>query len=387
MNRLSMLLTSLGLGAGLMYFYDPNRGNRRRALVRDQWNSMLNSADDALDKAAQDTRNQIRGVLAEATGMFSDEGAPDWLLVERTRARLGRYISHPSALQVEADRGRIILSGPILKNEVDTALKQASRVRGVRQVENRMDVHDSPGDIPALQGGYQRKNVPEWQEENWSPSMRLISGAGGGLLALYGMSRRGLIGTTLSLAGLTLAARGVTNLNFGRMLGIGDARNAITVQKAINIDAPIDQLYSFWENFENFPRFMQHVIEVKNLGNDRSHWVVEGPAGSKVEWDAMMTENIPNQVIGWRSEAGSEVMTSGEVQFRENPGGGTRITIHFHYTPPAGIVGHAVATIFGDDPKQAMDEDLARLKSLFEDGKTTVRGREVTLQEVPGTGA
>lgn len=391
MTKLTTLLTSIGIGAGLMYFYDPARGNRRRALVRDKIASVRERSDDAIDVAMRDLRNRTRGVLAEAMGRLSEEGAPDWLIAERVRAELGRLIRYSSAIDVSVDSGRVFLSGPILTPDHDRILRLISRVRGVKGVEDQLTLHDEPGDIPALQGatpGVREMALPEWQQENWSPSMRLLSGVGGGLLTLYGMTRRGLVGTVMSAAGLGLAARGVLNLDLKTMLGMGGTtRNAMRINKAINIHAPVEQIYEFWSNFENLPRIMANIKQVKDLGNGRSHWVAAGPAGSQVEWDAIVTQQEPNRLIAWESVEGSEVKTSGMVQFQENPDGSTRVTVHLNYTPPAGVVGHAVAAIFGKDAKQAMDEDLARLKSLFETGKTTVEGREVSGRDVAGAAA
>jgi uncharacterized membrane protein len=192
----------------------------------------------------------------------------------------------------------------------------------------------------------------------------------------------------MSLMGLGLAARGVTNLQFKRLLGMDSQREAIDVEKVININAPVEELYNFWKNFENFPRFMAHVKEVKDLGDGRSHWKVTGPAGVPVEWDAKITREEPNQAIAWKSLPSETVKTAGIVQFHPNPDGSTRVTVRMSYTPPAGAIGHTVATLFGANPKQAMDEDLMRMKSLFEHGETSVKGQKINKQELSGaTGA
>ena len=109
--RIKTLLTAMGLGAGLMYFYDPRLGNRRRALVRDKANSVVTRIDDSVDVAMEDMRNRARGVLAEMSAKLTDQGAPDWILEERVRTNLGRLASHTSAVEVQADGGRIYLSG------------------------------------------------------------------------------------------------------------------------------------------------------------------------------------------------------------------------------------------------------------------------------------
>lgn len=370
--RIKTLLTSLGLGAGLMYFFDPQYGNRRRALVRDKANSWVNSMDNFLDGANEDMRNRTRGVLAEMSAKLSDQGAPDWILEERVRANLGRVAGHSRAIDIRADGGRIILSGPALREEADLIVKTAARTRGVHEVENQLQLFDDPSDIPALQGTSSSTNraLPEWQQQNWSPAMRLLSGAGGSLLTLYSLRRRGIMKPILSTAGLALATRGVTNLDPRSLLGLGMGENAIKVHKAINIDAPIDEVYQFWRNFENFPLFMNHVKEV-SAEDDLSTWKVAGPAGSTVEFQAQITRDVPNELIAWETLPDSQVHHSGFVRFDENWDDGTRVSVQLSYVPPAGALGHAVAQLFGVDPRQAMNEDMVRLKSLLEEGRTS----------------
>ena len=105
--KLKTLLVSMGLGAGLMYFFDPQHGDRRRAMVRDKVDRFMNSIDESMDKALEDTRNRARGVLSEMTAKLSDQGAPDCILEERVRSNLGRLAGHARAVTVTADGGRI----------------------------------------------------------------------------------------------------------------------------------------------------------------------------------------------------------------------------------------------------------------------------------------
>jgi len=377
--KLKTLLGSLGLGAGLMYFYDPQRGERRRAEVRNQVNRMANNIDRSMDVTKRDLRNRTRGTLAELMARFEEQGVPDWILEERVRARLGRIAGHAGSLEVEARNGSVTLRGPVLGNEVDHLLKTAARTRGAQSVENQLQVYDSPQDLPNLQG-YRMRQGPaaEWQQRTWSPAMRLLAGAGGGLLALYGLTRRGLIGTGLSAAGLALTARGVTNLDTRSLLGLGLGDNGIQVNKAINIDAPIDEVYQFWSNFENFPLFMQHVQSIQ-AQNGNSIWKVMGPAGTEVEFQARTVRNVPNELIAWETQPDSHVHHAGFVRFDENPNGGTRVTVQMKYTPPAGAAGHAIAKLFGVDPRQAMHDDLMRMKTLLEEGKTSTDENRVFM--------
>jgi uncharacterized membrane protein len=214
-----------------------------------------------------------------------------------------------------------------------------------------------------------------------TPGIRLLMGAGGGLLALYGRMRKGILGMGLTAAGIGIAARGIGNRPLSQMIGRDRTEGAVHITKAITINAPIDEVYRFWTNYANFPQFMEHVQSVTMENDGLSHWKVTGPAGSEVEWDAMTTDMQENRLIAWESVEGSQVKTSGRVQFHENPNGGTRITVTMDYTPPAGVLGHAVATLLGENPRQQMNDDLNRLKHLFEQGKTTVKGQRVTRDD------
>jgi uncharacterized membrane protein len=312
------------------------------------------------------------------TARLSDEVAPDWILEERVRSNLGRTARHARAVSVMADDGVIQLHGPVLRQEEEAIVKAAIRTRGVRGVDNRLQVVDNPQDIPALQGepSSRRGAVPDVMQTNWSPATRLLSSVGGSLLTLYGLTRKGVAKPVLSTAGLVLTARGVTNLDTRSMLGLGLGENAIRVNKAINIFAPIDEVYRFWRNFENFHLFMNHVREITTR-DDVSTWKVAGPAGSTVEFQSRVIQDIPNQSIAWRTLPDSQVQSAGFVRFDEIRDGSTRVTVQMSYVPPAGAVGHAVAQLFGVDPRQAMNEDLIRLKTLLEEGRTSSEGKTI----------
>jgi len=126
---------------------------------------------------------------------------------------------------------------------------------------------------------------------------------------------------------------------------------------------------------------MSHLKEVRPK-NGRSHWVAAGPAGISISWDAEITEQRPNQLLAWSSVPSSTIRTEGRVRFDTEPDGRTRVSIRMSYCPPAGVLGHAVACLFGADPKSEMDDDLVRLKSLLEVGKTRAHGVPVTREQV-----
>ena len=149
-----MFIGGVGVGVGLMYMLDPDRGRRRRALVRDKMASVAGSVPDAVASTARDLRNRARGVAAGAKSLFTSDEAPDEVVVERVRSKIGRVVSHPHAVRVAAEQGLVVLSGPVLADEVDDLLSCVSSVRGVVRVENQLEVHERAGDVPGLQGGH-----------------------------------------------------------------------------------------------------------------------------------------------------------------------------------------------------------------------------------------
>ena len=139
----------------------------------------------------------------------------------------------------------------------------------------------------------------------------------------------------------------------------------IHVEESITINKPVDQVYRFWRNFENLPKFMKHLDSVATREAGVSHWVACGPAGMKVEWDARIINEIDNKLIGWQSLEGSMVSTAGSVNFRETDHG-TEVRVRLQYNPPAGKLGAAVARLFGEEPNVQISEDLHRFKELME---------------------
>jgi len=367
-----MLLTAIGLGAGLAYFFDPKQGEQRRTLLRDKANNLVNRMDESIYATVEDTRNKTRGVLSEWTAKLSNQDSPDWLLAERVRSALGRLSSHSHSVKVRAEDGQVYLSGSILKDEKDAIVKAASRTRGVRDVVDELEVFYSPEEMSAFEDTptFKNQDTPAWKQQSLSPATRLLSSVGGSLLTLYGLKRRGLAKPVLSTAGLLLTARGMTNMDTSSLLGLSTAGNGIRVQKTININAPIDEVYRFWHNFENFPLFMDHVKEV-SVQSGLSTWKVAGPAGSSMEFQSHITRDVPNESIAWETIPDSQVHHAGVVRFEENWDEGTRVTVQMTYMPPAGIVGHKVAELFGVDPRQAIQDDLMRLKALLEVNRMT----------------
>ena len=356
------------VGVALMYFWDPNSGRRRRARTRDKVVHAARLVNEGAKVTARDTVHRAQGAWAEAKRLFNpEEELDDEALAGRVRAALGRMVSHPHAIEVTAGGGHVTLMGPILSYEVRPLLKAVRRVAGVRAVSDQLTVYNEPGDVPALQGGEPRTGERfELLQENWSPTARVAVGGVGAALMLAATQRRGALSALLGVSGGALVARAATNRDMASLLGFGS--RGIAVQKTIYVAAPVERVFEFWTDYQNFPRFMHHVRDVRQLADNRSHWVVTGPAGVPVQWTAEVTGLVPGELIEWRSVSESDVRHEGEVRFVGTTDGGTRISVRLSYLPPAGAFGHAVATMFGADPKSEMDADLLRMKSMIETG-------------------
>jgi uncharacterized membrane protein len=154
-------------------------------------------------------------------------------------------------------------------------------------------------------------------------------------------------------------------------------QHGIRVDTAVTIQKPREELFSFWRNLENLPRFMRHLHSVTRIDDSRSHWIAEGPGGKMLEWDAEIINEHLNERIGWRSLPGSDLDTAGSVHFKAAPGDrGTEVHVELQYIPPAGALGAAYARLMGQDPADRIKGDLRRLKQILESGETaTVEGQ------------
>jgi uncharacterized membrane protein len=374
---------SFAAGALLMYFADPNRGRRRRTVARDKVVAGCHDVAKELDKAGRDLRNRSHGAASILSGRGERSNLDGPVLVERVRSAIGRAVSHPHAISVRAEaNGRIVLEGPVLRHEVDYLLKRVRSVRGVREAINRLEVHTEANGISSLQGGVPRRALSELAQQNWTPSLRVASGAFAGVASYAGIRKGGLWRWASVTGGAVMLARVIANKPIRELFGMGRGADAVKFEKTIHIEAPLEKVYAYWANFENFPKFMTHLKEVRQLQNGRSHWVAAGPFGVSIPWDAEITDQRSNQMLAWTSVPGSLVRTAGLVRFDRESDGRTRVQIRMSYCPPAGVFGHAAAWLFGADPKSEMDDDLVRMKSLLEIGKTRAHGMDVMRDDL-----
>jgi uncharacterized membrane protein len=233
---------------------------------------------------------------------------------------------------------------------------------------------------------------------NVGDAERALSILLGGGLVLGGVRRiPSLSGALLALAGGGLIYRGLAgHCQLYQALGMSTSRGVRTgvparhgtrVEKSILIDAPPEAIYRFWRDFENLPRFVNHIQSVRPLLGTRSHWVAAGPLGIRVEWDAEIVNDIPNRLIAWRSLEGSQVDTAGTVRFAPGPAGrGTEVRVELKYDPPGGKAGVALARLFGHAPDEQLAADLLRLQRVIEAGEfpTTAGQAAVGVQSTLG---
>jgi uncharacterized membrane protein len=152
--------------------------------------------------------------------------------------------------------------------------------------------------------------------------------------------------------------------------------HGIKVEQRVTINRPVLEVFRFWRNFENLPRFMDHLESVTVIDETRSHWVAKGPAGTRIEWDAVIHNEVIDDLIAWRSLPGSEVNHAGSVHFTPSADGSrTDVRVVLNYEPPAGKVGAAVAKLLGEDPSRQVEEDLRRFKQVMDSGDVAAAAR------------
>ena len=191
----------------------------------------------------------------------------------------------------------------------------------------------------------------------------VVKAAAATALAAYGFKKGGIVGTTVGIVGASITATEIAAAA-GVSLVPSTPRE---VRQAIEVMATPEKAYEMWSRFEAFPSFMQNVIEVRKTGDRTFHWVVEGPLGQRIEWDAEVTVNEPGKFIGWRSTT-ADIDNSGAVRF-EPTEHGTRVFVLMTFNQPVGPIGAVVAKVTGSDPQKMVRQDLRRFKQLIEAGE------------------
>lgn len=388
---LAKLLGGAAAGALLMYMLDPDRGGARRAQSAAAVRNAGSRTSSALGNVWRGTGSRLGGTADDArerAAEVADSVKPDGAL-KSSLSRMGQAAGDILDDTLSKAKSAVSRAGDAASDVVSragSAIGQAGDTTGNVGAKARSIGYRASNSIG---NGYDEASARvkgALRGTDWSATLGNPTVLGGGLLGLYGLARRSPMGLLLGLAGAALLARGVTgqplrSLLSGRRLSdtfSNGLSQTIDFEKSIHIEASPDEVYDLWANYENFPRFMSHVVEVRDLGRRRSHWVVKGPGGTEFEWNSVLTEQSRPHRLAWRSEPGAEIPQSGSIQFEPHRGG-TQVTVRMSYTPPAGVLGHGLATLLGSDPKSRMDDDLARMKAFIERGSMP----RPTLEERP----
>jgi uncharacterized membrane protein len=178
-----------------------------------------------------------------------------------------------------------------------------------------------------------------------------------------------LAAATASVAGIT-AVDAFTAARMSRLPEGVTKDRSFRMKASTTVRRSPDELYSFWHDFANLPRFMAHLESVETKPDGRSHWRATGPAGMKVEWDAEVVTERPGELIAWRTLPGAEVVHTGIVGFVPAPGDrGTEVHVDIEYAPPAGKAGSIIGKLFGEEPEIQVRDDLRRFKQVMETGE------------------
>ena len=239
-------------------------------------------------------------------------------------------------------------------------------------------------------------------QPNIGQNERIVSGLAGAALATWAVAKKhDTSGAILALAGGYLVFRSVTGQCPGyAMLRTGTSQQTdsptaviphgqgVKVEKVVAINRPASELYDFWRNFENLPRIMAHLQSVTVQDDTHSHWVAKAPFGKTVAWDAEIINEVPGEMIAWRSTEQADIPNTGSVRFKALPAGrGTEVKVNLEYNPPAGVIGAVVAKIWGEEPNQQVADDLRHFKSLMEAGEIPTNDTRPSAETAPLTSA
>jgi uncharacterized membrane protein len=191
-------------------------------------------------------------------------------------------------------------------------------------------------------------------------AVQMVAAAAGAALAFLGFKKGGVVGSAFGVVGAGIAASSIATVA-GVQTGIEAPRE---VRQSIEVKASPEEVFRLWSSFEEFPRFMHNVVEIKKTAEGAYRWTVEGPLGQTVEWDSRLIHKMPGRMIAWRSTTPG-IENAGEVHF-ESIAGGTRVFAVMTYDQPVGPIGKVVALVTGGDPDSMLRQDLGRFKRLVE---------------------
>jgi uncharacterized membrane protein len=370
-----MLAGGLAAAGSVVYFLDRERGHERRTAFAANAKRFGREFGEAAVKSARDSWHHLAGPARQVwSGLSSSEWPDDRVLVERIRSRMGRLVSHPHKIHVVSDDGVVTLWGTATEAETLRLSRCVKTIPGVREVINHLEIHEAEeAAAPEISPFKQAR-----QETllNWSPTQRLLAGAAGTAAAIYGWRRKDPVGISISVLGAGLTTASTLKKNVHSLLAFSEDSPGFELEKTVRINAPVSDVYEFWANPENYPKVFSHISSIEKLGENLYRWTVNGPGGIPVHWEGTITRTIPNTLVEWKSLPGSTVGNLGFVRVDPNYDASTRVLVRMFYRPPAGILGRFLAEILGVDPKRVLEQDLKRLKMLFE--KEEAYMKEVT---------
>jgi uncharacterized membrane protein len=351
------------------YYFDPQAGKSRRIHIKDRMNKTARKTVNQLHLAVQDIEHRMMGSYHATRARLKERDMDDVTINNRVPAVIGHFCSHPGAIICEVKDGIVTLVGDIFRKEMEPLIAAVRTVRGVKDINNQLTPHDNAEHVPSLQGTGKHIVYNAINRQNWPPAYRAGLTVIGSMLFMRGLRHGGITGVATTLLGTAFVTRSVTNKSIRRLLGIGAGPDVISIQKAININAPVEKIYDLWCHPEKFPSFMRNVHSVERLPDGKWYWKVKGPAGVEVSWVSEITKQELNKRLIWQSVPGSVIEHMGKLFFEDHDGKSTTVHLQMCYNPPAGALGHLVATLFRSDPKKDLDEDLVRMKSMIETGK------------------
>ena len=207
-----------------------------------------------------------------------------------------------------------------------------------------------------------------WQDQNVGRVEQWVSVIAGGALAAggaaFGLARRSWAGAGLVLAGGALLHRGITR--HCAVKSAFESSGPVRLQRTITVRSKSPQeVYEFWRNLENLPGVIPDLESVQRLDGRRSHWVLKGPAGKRIEWDAEITNERPGRHLEFRSLPGSAVDLAGIVRFKRKQGQGTKIHLDLQYTIPGGAAGEKLAQLLRERPEARVDAGLQSIQEAL----------------------
>jgi uncharacterized membrane protein len=347
-------LTGAVLASAITWLLDPQSGTQRRTMVRERASTAYQRSRQGLGTAgerARDYAQQARGLAQRGGERF-----------RRMRSGAGGGMS--GGMSGGVSGGTADMSGMGGKGEAGGSAGDS----GSYGSAYGNSYQGSAGDDGSAAGANPWMKQAQQMLQGGGRGSQFATGAAGLGLAGWGLSRRGPLGLALGALGLYLVATAARQKSGERV------QSGIEVENEVTIDRPIHEVWEFVRDIETWPRFMQHVQEIRTIGDRRSHWRVDGPAGVVAEWDAETTEQVPNERISWRTLPGSMVDSEGSLDIENDGSGGTRVRLRMIYSPPAGAAGHVVAKLFRRDPQTESTHDLQNLKQAIESGQASAAG-------------